>query len=322
MNIDKSSIAHRLRVNCSFEFACNALRIPMNGNKMEEQFCSRSSNPNAHSVRSGKFNKLLTFKTEPSIATLKEMESKVTGVAALYNSPLWQALSCVENGCRDISHQLAQLDPIITQHLFELRRDEWGNLIRKELHVTEIKKIFMCGTTSSLATLILLRCEFDKTICAVSKYYLDCLIYESFINLCAHGILPCHHWPIFKNLMEWFARLSISPIQRVPKSESALNKLVSRRQLLASRFSNIKCRLSNEDSVLISHLYSLGNKSLIANELYQFVKAKPARVIQRKHKLGLLWVIGKLNAQTPRSDQIQIKVNSENHLRLIYPPVH
>ena len=260
LSVHKTSETNRFRTLCCFTLACEQLKIPMNGNQMESAFPSCNTYEDKKAVRSGKYNKLLKFDSVPSLSTIQDLENKVEGVAALFHSPLWSTLYCLESKTQDINVQLASLDLEVLAHVFDPQKDNLGNLKRKILNSAEINNIFTIGTLSAFSCLLLLRYEFDKQYCEVSKNYLDKLIVESFINVCVTGKLGCLHWTIFRKISAWLFKKRKTSYKKVPQDEVALSMRISKKINLLKYFIKIKPRMAKGESTLVVNLISLSDK--------------------------------------------------------------
>ena len=213
--VTKRSITNRLRKQCCFRFACQSINIPFNGNQMETWFSNHTSSKS----RSGKFNKLLRDNSIPSTKTIACIDDKVDNFQKLFNASLWDALYCAENTMANITELLALQDLDVVTCLFEAKRDRTGNLYRKELYDSDVNRILKIGSISALSSLILLRLEFNKKICSVSKPILEQHISSLFINLCTLKMIPCMHWEIYDNLKNWFLTSSKYTLNNKEKLE-------------------------------------------------------------------------------------------------------
>lgn len=292
----------------------------MNGHQMEAYFSNAVSEKTEQIFRTGKFNKLLSFSSIPSDATIRDINSKVAGVTELFYAPIWQALYCLESGSVDIQDRLECSDPIVVQHIFEPQRDARGNLVRKELHKKDIDEVFKIGSFSSLSCLILLHYELDGQRCCVNQHYLEKLIVAGFINLCALKKIPCLNWLIFDRLTDWLFQQKKPVYRFIPNSEAALAKAIAHRVQFLRDFAKIKVRLPEDSKILLASLFSLGNQKLIHREITKFLKGKNFDHAPKDEK-GLCWVISKLNASRLRSDKVQL-ITINNKIQIIYPSYH
>ena len=318
LTVHKASETNRFRTLCCFTFACDQLKIPMNGNQMGSAFPSRNIDEDKKAVRSGKFNKLLKFDSVPSLDTILDLDDKAEGVAALFHSPFWSTLYCLESNTQDIDIQLASLDLEVIEHVFAAQRDSLGSLKRKILNSTEIKNIFTIGTLSALSCLLLLRYEFDKRYCEVSKNYLDKLIVESFINVCVTGKLACLRWPLFSKISVWLFQKNKASCKSILQDETALLKRISKRINLLQLFHKIKPRIAKGESSLVVNLISLSDEKLLNKELTDVVKHSYLQKIEPKECKGLCWLIRKINSASVRSERIQLNYLN-NKVQLFYP---
>lgn len=321
LTVHKASETNRLRALCCFTLACEQLKIPMNGNQMENAFPSRNIDEDKRAVRSGKFNKLLKFDSVPSLDTILDLDDKAEGVAALFNSPFWSTLYCLESNTQDINSQLASLDLEVLAHIFEPQKDNLGNFKRKILNSTQVKNIFTIGTLSALSCLLLLRHEFDKQYCEVSKNYLDKLIVESFINVCVTGKLTCLRWPLFSKISAWLFQKNKASCKNILQDETALLKRISKRINLLQSFHKIKPRRTTGESTLVVNLISLSDEKLLNKELTDVVKHSYLQKIEPKEFKGLCWLIRKINSASVRSERIQLNYLN-NKVQLFYPYYH
>jgi hypothetical protein len=319
--VHKTSETNRLRTLCCFTLACDMLKIPINGNQMENAFPSRNASGNKKAVRSGKFNKLLRFDSIPSLSTIQDLDNKVKGVASLFHSPFWSTLYFLESKSQDINFQLTSLDLEILDHVFAPQRDSLGNFERKILNSTDIKNIFTIGTLSALSCLLLLRYEFNKHYCEVSKNYLDKLIVESFINVCVTGKLACLHWAIFRKIAVSLFEKSKTSYKNFPQDEVALSTRITKQINLLKYFIKIKPRMAKGESTLVVNLISLSDEKLLNKELTYMVKHHYLQKIEPKECKGLCWLIQKTNSASNRSEKIQLNYLN-NKVKLISPYYH
>lgn len=291
--VKKHSVTNRLRKHCCFLYACQCANIPFNGNQIEARFSKHIDSQH----RSGKFTKLLRDDSIPTPKTVASIGSEVKGFERLFNAPLWDALYCAENKTTHITELLSLQDLDVVNCLFNLKRNKTGNLSRKQLHTSDIKKILKIGSLSALSSLILLRAEFDKRFCCVSKPQLERHITSMFINLCALKVIPCIHWEIYENLKSWLFTSSKFTLNSQEKFEQSTHNTT---QLL--RFINLSfIRHKDKNQKLLSYA-ALGNKHLIFSELNKVNKGQALKYCKPEDEQGLRWLIGRMYSLIPKND--------------------
>ena len=264
------------------------------------------SNHTSSKSRSGKFNKLLRDNSIPSTKTIACIDDKVDNFQKLFNASLWDALYCAENTMANITELLALQDLDVVTCLFEAKRDRTGNLYRKELYDSDVNRILKIGSISALSSLILLRLEFNKKICSVSKPILEQHISSLFINLCTLKMIPCMHWEIYDNLKNWFLTSSKYTLNNKEK----LEKLTDDTARLLRYINLLFISHRDKNHKLLSFL-ALGNKQLIFSELSRVNNGQELKFCEPANKHGLLWIVYKMYSLIPRNDLLKKVLTSK-----------
>ncbi len=282
-------------------------------------FCTRNSSTSSQTARSGKYLKLLKGNSTPSLDTILDIDAKARGVASLFHSPFWRAMYSLE--INETAFPFECLDINVQQQIFEPERDMLGNLQRKELYKKEVNKIFEFGSLSAFSCLLLLRNQFDKNYCQISKYYLEKLIRYSYINICATAKLSSLHWDTFNQLCKWLMCNTHSEIKQAPSNAKILNALIAQKESTIRLFiRKVKTRIYDEEIILLASIISLANERFVYRELKKLNERHEIKNLMPREKKGLHWVISKLNASNERVENIQL-IQTNKITEIIYPPV-
>lgn len=257
--------------------------------------------------RTGKFTKLLRDNSIPTAKTIACINRKVYNFEKLFNAPLWDALYCAENSVEDVAKLLEIQDLDVIACLFQAKRDSTGNLSRKEINASDVEKILKIGSISALSSLILLRIEFNKQFCHVSKYQLERHINALFVNLCTLNVIPCMHWEIYSYLKNW----QFTSGKHVLNSEEELEQLINENRRLLKHITSAFIYHTDKNPNFLGFA-ALGNRELIFSELNSVQSGQELSHCKPKSEKGLRWLICKMYSLIPRSDLLFTVQKSNN----------
>lgn len=292
--VTKQSQTNKLRTKTCFQYACAYAGIAYNGNQLEKHFNDQHN----QTARSGKFTKLLHYCSIPSPETISRMDNEIEGFKSIFNGPLWDALYCIEANRSDVTELLAQQDLDVVNCIFEAKRDESGNLVRRELYLSDVKKVLKISSLSALAALILIRLGFNDPHNHLRKTHLENYIAALMINLCADKTIPCMHWEIYSAVNN-----SLITSKKCKLSRNAFElEVKNTRELL--RFINKFFVRHNDKSPKVLSFVTLGNKQLIFSEFRKVRDGMDLQLCESKDANGLLWLLNKMYSLVPRNDLI------------------
>lgn len=297
LKFDKNGLTSLTRTYCVLTFASQAVGIKPNGNQLEITF----SHPlkTKRQQLSGKYNKCLNMTCLPGEKTVRELEHLAPGCTELFNAPIWSAMQFIEYQREDIDTVLSTLDIELLTIIYNPKRNEHGNLVRRKLFSKDIKAIFTLGTYSAISCLILLRYEFDKRYCSVSKRTLENYITKCFINICATDLLPTYQFKVYSALNKILYSRSSSTLNLLAENELE-SKVASRKRLLNQLWWLLR-NLYDESITSIVSLLTLADQKLITREL-KLVSSEVQYTLSPKADRGLLWLLSKLKTDLYKND--------------------
>lgn len=297
LKFDKNGLTSLTRTYCVLAFASQSVGIKPNGNQLECTFSHHQKTK--RSKLSGKFNKYINMDCFPSEQTLRELDRLAPGCIELFKAPIWSAMQLIEYQREDIDTVLSMLDIELLTIVYKPKRNEYGDLVRRKLFSKDIKAIFTLGTYSAIACLILLRHEFDKRYCTVSKRTLENYIAKCFINICATGLLPTYQFEFYSALSKILYSQSSSTLKLLAENELE-NNISSRKRLFNQLWGLLRNLYDDSESVIVS-LLTLADQKLITREL-KLINSEARYSLSPKAERGLLWILSKLKADLYKND--------------------